>query len=255
MKTLIVIPTYNEARNIPSLLPQILNYVPKAHILVVDDHSPDGTGDLVDSYISENRFNKQLFILHREKKEGLGKAYIAGFQWGLDRGYDLFVSMDADFSHDPKYLPALLKEMQTNDLVIGSRYISGGGVVNWSLLRKIISRGGSLYARILLLSNIHDLTGGFNLYKAENLKKIQLNHILSNGYCFQIEMKFRHQLLNLKIKESPIIFHDRTLGQSKMSKNIFKEAILKTALLGISRFRLKRHLSTVEKSKPALSSE
>ena len=238
LKSLIVIPTYNEAQNIAELLETIFKTVPNTDVLVIDDNSPDRTAYIVETYIEQNTFNGHLHLMRRPGKLGLGTAYIQGFTWGLEKDYDVFISMDADFSHDPKYLPILLKEIENNDLVIGSRYVKGGGVVNWGLGRRILSRGGCLYAQILLLTKVRDLTGGFNCYKRENLLRLKLPTIISKGYCFQIEMKFRHILLNSRIKEIPIIFHDRVNGASKMSQNIFKEAILNTLKLSFHRSQL-----------------
>ena len=238
LKSLIVIPTYNEAQNIAELLEAIFKIVPDTDVLVIDDNSPDRTAYIVETYIEQNTFKGQLHLMRRPGKLGLGTAYIQGFTWGLGKDYDVFISMDADFSHDPKYLPILLKEIENNDLVIGSRYVKGGGVVNWGLGRRILSRGGCLYAQILLLTKVRDFTGGFNCYKRENLLRLNLPTIISKGYCFQIEMKFRHALLGCKIKEIPIIFHDRVNGASKMNQNIFKEAILNTLKLSFNRFQL-----------------
>ncbi len=238
LKSLIVIPTYNEAQNIAELLEAIFKIVPDTDVLVIDDNSPDRTAYIVETYIEQNTFKGQLHLMRRPGKLGLGTAYIQGFTWGLGKDYDVFISMDADFSHDPKYLPILLKEIENNDLVIGSRYVKGGGVVNWGLGRRILSRGGCLYAQILLLTKVRDLTGGFNCYKRENLLRLNLPTIISKGYCFQIEMKFRHILLKSRIKETPIIFHDRINGTSKMSQNIFKEAILNTLKLSFHRTQL-----------------
>lgn len=240
MQTLIVIPTYNEAQNIIELLKLIFQNCPEINVLIVDDNSPDRTGDLIDSHIQKNTFDGKLHLMRRPKKMGLGTAYIQGFKWGLEHGYDIFVSMDADFSHDPKYLPTMLSEIQQNDLVIGSRYIRGGGVANWGIGRRIISRGGCLYAQIVLMTKLHDLTGGFNCYKRENLMRLKLDTIISKGYCFQIEMKFRHVLLNCQIKEIPILFPDRMNGISKMNQNIFKEAVLNTLKLSFNRFKIKK---------------
>lgn len=239
-KVLIVIPTYNEKDNIKFLLRDIYATVPEVNILVVDDNSPDGTGQLIDELIENNTYQNRLFVMHRSGKLGLGTAYIQGFKWGMERGYTILFSMDADFSHDPKYLPKMIAEAKKNDLVIGSRYVKGGGTKNWGLMRRIISRGGSLYARIILLSNVHDFTGGFNCYHANFLKRINLDTIYSKGYCFQIEMKFRHVLLHAKIKEVPIIFCDRVKGKSKMSSNIFKEAVLNVIRLSFIRGKIKQ---------------
>lgn len=237
-KALIVIPTYNEAQNISDLLEKIFKTVPDIHVLIIDDNSPDRTAFIVETYIEKNTFNGQLHLMRRPGKLGLGTAYIQGFTWGLEKGYDVFISMDADFSHNPKYLPSMLQEIKTHDLVIGSRYVKDGGVVNWGFGRRLLSRGGCLYAQILLFTKVRDLTGGFNCYKRENLMRLKLDSIISKGYCFQIEMKFRHILLGCKIKEKPIVFHDRVNGASKMNQNIFKEAILNTLKLSFNRFKL-----------------
>ena len=237
---LVIIPTYNEKQNISELINLIFNQNIEVDILVVDDNSPDGTGKVVDELISSKIYENHLFIMHREKKQGLGKAYIAGFTWGLEKGYNLLCSMDADFSHHPKYLPKMFDLANKYDLVIGSRNIPGGGIKNWSLLRKIISRGGNIYAQIILLSKIRDLTGGFNCYHASWLRKIKLENILSSGYCFQIEMKFRHALAKAKICEFPIIFEDRQLGVSKMSGNIFAEAVINVVKLSLSRNKIRK---------------
>jgi len=240
MKTLIIIPTYNEAMNIPKLLDEVFSIVPDVSVLIVDDASPDGTGELVDNLIRENKYPGALFVKHRSGKLGLGTAYIEGFRWGIDAGYEVFIEMDADFSHNPKYLPVMLALIEKHDCVIGSRYVRGGGVENWGILRRIISWGGSVYARLVLLTNIHDFTGGFNCFRRENLIAIKPETVLSKGYCFQIEMKFRHQLLGKEVFEMPIIFPDRVLGKSKMSGSIFKEAIWNTLKLSVLREQIKQ---------------
>ena len=242
LKKLIVIPTYNEKKNIRELLDKIYEVQPDVHVLIVDDNSPDGTGDLIDNLIKENVFPSQLFILHRAAKLGLGTAYIEGFSWGIEQGYDVFLSMDADFSHNPEYLPEIFEQIKVNDIVIGSRYVRGGGVKDWGIDRQSLSRGGNLYAQIVLLSGVRDLTGGFNCYRKDFLKKIKLKKVISKGYSFQIEMKFRHILLGAKIKEVPIIFSDRIMGISKMSGSIFKEAVLNVLLLSLKRFKIKREM-------------
>lgn len=240
MKTLVVIPSYNEIKNIPSLLNKIFSLEPNLNVLVVDDNSPDGTGKYIDDEIKNNTYQGKLFVLHRLQKSGLGTAYIEGFKWELQHNYDAFISMDGDLSHSPQYLKVMLQNIKDNDLVIGSRYIRGGGCKNWDLKRKILSRGGNIYAQCLLFSKIHDLTGGFNCYTADFLRRINLDTILSKGYCFQIEMKFRHSLAKAKIKEIPIIFTDRTAGESKINDSIIKEAILKVFILSCQRFKIKR---------------
>ena len=242
MKKLIVIPTYNEIKNIRELLEEIFDKNPDVHVLIVDDNSPDGTGALIDELIGQNVFKDKLSVLHRTGKLGLGTAYIEGFLYGMDKGYDVFLSMDADFSHNPKYISEIFENMTKYDLVIGSRYVKGGGLKDWGILRQIISRGGNIYAQAVLLSKVRDLTGGFNCYHRRFLEKINLKSILSKGYCFQIEMKFRHILLGCKIKEVPIIFTDRVLGASKMSGHIFKEAILNVIKLSLLRFKIKKQM-------------
>ena len=224
-KHLIIIPTYNERENIESLLELITRTDPAAHMLIVDDNSPDRTFEVVEG-LMQSRYPDRLFLLKRAGKLGLGTAYIAGFKWALVRDYDYIFEMDADFSHDPKYLPDFLAAIQTHDVVLGSRYVPGGGVKNWGLLRKFISRGGSLYARTILGLSLHDLTGGFKCFRREVLQAIDLDAVKSNGYSFQIEMTYRAQALGFRIVETPIIFEDRTAGKSKMSRKIFLEAVL-----------------------------
>jgi dolichol-phosphate mannosyltransferase len=225
-KTLIIIPTYNEKENVEKLLEMIYEVKSDVNILIVDDNSPDKTYEIIEKLMKE-KYKDRLFILKRAGKLGLGTAYIAGFKWALERDYSYIFEMDADFSHHPKYIPEFLKEIETHDLVIGSRYVPGGGVVNWGIIRKFISRGGSLYSRIVLGAPIKDFTGGFKCFKRETLENLNLDKIVSNGYSFQVELNYKVWLKGMKIKETPIIFEDRTLGQSKMSKKIFLEAILK----------------------------
>lgn len=222
MKTLIVIPTYNERENIPPLVAAVFEATPNVEILVVDDSSPDGTGDVVRSL--QGRHPK-LHLLSRRGKEGLGRAYIAGFQWGLERGYEGIVEMDADFSHRPEDLKKLLEALPDYDFVMGSRWVPGGRTVNWGVGRKIISRGGSFYTRQILGFPVRDWTGGFNAWKASTLTKIGLDSVRSNGYSFQIELKYRALKLGLRGKEIPIVFEDRQVGQSKMSSRIVVEAL------------------------------
>ncbi len=222
---LIIIPTYNERDNIEKLLELISQTDPAAHVLIVDDNSPDRTYEIVEGLI-ESTYPDRLFLLKRAGKLGLGTAYIAGFKWALARGYDCIFEMDADFSHDPKYLPAFLAAVETHDLVLGSRYVAGGGVKNWGLIRKFISRGGSLYARTILGLPLRDLTGGFKCFRREVLESIDLDSIKSNGYSFQIEMTYRASCKGFRIVETPIVFEDRTAGKSKMSRKIFLEAVL-----------------------------
>lgn len=225
MKKMIIIATYNEKDNIEKMLAEVYENVPDVHVLVIDDNSPDKTYEIVEN-LASTKYSGKLFLIKRAGKLGLGTAYVAGFNWGLARDYDAIGQMDADFSHNPKYLPSLFEALKTYDLVLGSRYVAGGGVVNWSLKRKLISRGGSLYAKIILGLPQNDLTGGFKCFRREVLETIDVNQLKSTGYSFQIETTYKTYLNGFKIKEIPIIFEDRVLGVSKMSGNIFKEAIL-----------------------------
>lgn len=222
MKTLIVVPTYNESENIRTLVPSILSAQPEVEILVVDDNSPDGTANIVREM---QKTNPQLHLLLREKKQGLGRAYVAGFNWGLERGFETLVEMDADFSHRPVDLVKLLSEMNGYDFIVGSRWVSGGATENWGLMRKMISKGGSLYARGILGYPIQDWTGGFNAYRAHTLRAIGLERVQSEGYSFQIELKFRALKQGFKGLEVPILFADRKAGHSKMSSRIVFEAL------------------------------
>ena len=225
MKPLIIIPTYNEKDNIFNLIEEIKNNLKSQEysILFVDDNSKDGTIEIIESLIENNNF---IHILKRPSKMGLASAYIDGFKYGIEHGFDVFIQMDADFSHNPKYLVKMLDELNNYDVIIGSRNIKGGCVVGWGLLRHIISKGGSLYSKLILNCPINDLTGGFNAWKKDVLEKINLNSIISKGYSFQIEMKYKAFKNKAKIKEIPIVFEDRKFGQSKMSKNIFFEAMM-----------------------------
>ena len=220
MKTLIIIPTYNEIENLQSLLTGIFSYAPATHILIVDDNSPDGTGKLADEISAEN---SRVSVMHRTGKLGLGTAYIAGFKYAIEHHYDAAFEMDADFSHDPKYLPDFLKAIENADLVIGSRYIKGGSTPNWSLLRRIISGGGNIYTRFVLGISVHDCTAGFRCYRREVLENLDLDTVQAQGYAFQVEMAYRVFKKGYRIVETPIVFMDRRLGQSKMSGNIFVE--------------------------------
>ena len=222
MKTLVISPTYNERKNIKIFVDMVLNDNPTFHLLIVDDNSPDGTGNEVRKL--QSKF-KNLHLETREKKLGLGTAYILGFKWALDRKYDFIVQMDADLSHNPKDLLMMVENLGDNDLVIGSRYINGISVVNWPLRRLMLSYGANTYSRMITGMPIMDGTGGFKAWKSEVLKNIDLDSVTSQGYSFQIEMNFRAWTKGYKLKELPIIFSDRTIGQSKMSKKIVYEAI------------------------------
>jgi dolichol-phosphate mannosyltransferase len=232
LRTLICIPTYNEIENIGLIVPAVLRSLPGGEVLVIDDNSPDGTGDRADELAAAD---SRVHVLHRLKKEGLGRAYMAGFEWGIKAGFDNLIEFDADFSHNPEYLPVIEKELEANELVIGSRRVKGGGVRNWGLARKAISSGGSLYAQLVLGSKIKDFTGGLNGIKASTLKLIDYKKIIASGFLFQIELKYRCQQKNIKIKEIPIIFVDRVRGKSKMSGRIFAEAPLSVWKLRLNR--------------------
>jgi len=221
MKSLVVIPTYNEIENIPLIIKAIFDQPISVDILVVDDSSPDGTGQKVQELMGREA---RLHLLSRAKKEGLGRAYISGFEWALQNGFEIVVEMDADFSHRPEDLTLILGKMGDHDFAVGSRYVAGGRTVNWGLLRKLISKGGSLYSRTILGFPLRDWTGGFNAWKAETLKKIQLQTVTSNGYSFQIELKYKALKAGCRGIEVPIVFEDRRVGQSKMSMKIVLEA-------------------------------
>ena len=222
-RALVVVPTYNEAPNLPSLVPQILSQDPRLEVLVVDDASPDGTGQIADGLA---RDNPRVHVLHREGKLGLGTAYLAGFRWALDQGYDYVFEMDADFSHDPAHLPQFLKAAATADLVLGSRYLGGKvTVVNWPIGRLMLSYWANVYARWVTGLRIWDLTGGFKCFRSRVLQAIDLSSVRSNGYAFQIEMSVRAWRKGFKLAEVPIVFVDRTEGQSKMNRKIVREAI------------------------------
>jgi dolichol-phosphate mannosyltransferase len=223
MNALIIVPTYNERENLPSIVPEILSQDDGLHVLVVDDNSPDGTGQLADDLAAES--GGRVFVLHREAKEGLGRAYLAGFRWALEREFDLIFEMDADFSHDPKYLPDFLSAIKSADVVLGSRYISGVNVVNWPMSRLLLSYFANVYTRIVTGLPLRDATGGFKCFRREVLAAIDLDNVRSNGYSFQIEMSFRASKKGFKIKEIPIVFVDRQAGASKMSKKIAREAV------------------------------
>ena len=222
MKTLIISPTYNELKNITSLVEKVMDLGQDYHLLVIDDNSPDGTAQKVKDLILKY---SNLFLEERPKKNGLGTAYLFGFQWALNKTYDAIVQMDADLSHDPNDVPRLVSKLKNDDLVIGSRYVEGVSVVNWPIRRLILSYSANMYSRLITGMPINDGTGGFKAWKNSLLKKIQLNQVKSQGYSFQIEMNFRAWRLGAKIKEEPIIFFDRTIGESKMSTKIMHEAI------------------------------
>jgi dolichol-phosphate mannosyltransferase len=222
-RALVVIPTFNEAANLPQVVPQVLEQDSRLEVLVVDDASPDGTGQLADGLAQRE---PRVHVLHREGKLGLGTAYIAGFRWALEQGYDYVFEMDADFSHDPAHLKEFLKAVASADLVLGSRYLGGKvTVVNWPIARLMLSYWANVYARWVTGLHIWDLTGGFKCFRTKVLQAIDLSQVRSNGYAFQIEMSVRAWRKGFKLAEVPIVFVDRTEGQSKMNRRIVREAI------------------------------
>lgn len=224
MKTVIVIPTYNERENLPELIERLEALGLDLHALVVDDGSPDGTGDLVEELAAVRPW---LRVLHRPGKAGLGTAYVEGFRLALSLGYEAIGEMDADLSHNPAFLPAMLRALEEGaDLVLGSRYVRGGGVRNWGWTRKLISRGGSLYAQLILGAPVRDLTGGFKLFRRELLQDLDLDTVRSNGYSFQVEMTYRALQRGYRVVELPIVFEDRRVGKSKLSRQVVLEAML-----------------------------
>lgn len=230
-RVLVIIPTYNESQNIESTTTRLRNAVPDAHVLIADDNSPDGTGEIADRLATND---DHVHVMHRKGKQGLGAAYLAGFHWGLDEGYDVLVQHDADGSHQPEELPRLLEAIADGaDMVKGSRWIPGGSVVNWPATRKFISKGGSLWTRLWLGIPVKDATGGFNAFHASTLRGLNLDEVASAGYCFQIDMVWRALKHGFKVVEVPITFVERELGESKMSRNIVIEALIRTTLWGI----------------------
>ena len=229
---LVVIPTYNERENLTPILRRLHEALPKVHALVVDDGSPDGTGKLADELAAAD---ERMSVMHRTEKAGLGAAYVAGFRWGLAKDYATIVEMDADGSHAPEDLPRLLDALGDADLVVGSRYVPGGSVVNWPKRREILSRGGNLYSRIALGVKVNDITAGFRAYRREVLEKLALDEIASHGYCFQIDLTWRTVEAGFEIVEVPITFTEREIGESKMSGSIVREAVLRVGRWGVKR--------------------
>ncbi len=228
MKVLIIIPTYNEKENIQNIVQAVFAQNLGVDILIVDDSSPDGTAQIVQGL---QKSNSKLHLLSRPGKQGLGRAYIAGFNWGIEQGYDILTEMDADFSHRPEDLGLLLDKLSDHDFAVGSRYVEGGRTVNWGIMRKIISRSGGVYSRLILGFPLNDWTGGFNAWKKEVLLGIDLSTVASNGYSFQIELKYKALKKGFKGAESPIIFEDRRVGHSKMSFRIVIEAFYRVWLM------------------------
>lgn len=228
--TLVVLPTYNEAANLTSMVTRIRNAVPDVDVLIVDDNSPDGTGELADALAASD---PAVHVMHRAGKEGLGVAYLAGFAWALQREYRVIVQMDADGSHQPDQIHALLAELAHADLVIGSRWVTGGGTQNWSRSREILSRGGNAYTRAMLRMPVHDATGGFRAFRADALRTLDLYNVASQGYCFQVDLAWRAVQRGLRVHEVPIVFVERENGESKMSRKIVAEALWRVTAWGI----------------------
>lgn len=228
---LVIIPTYNESESLPGVIQRLRQAVPDADVLVADDNSPDGTGRLADELAESD---DHIHVLHRAGKQGLGKAYLAGFDWGLERGYDVLVEMDADGSHRPEELPRLLEQIPHSDVVLGSRWVPGGSVVNWPASRRTLSQGGSLYTRLALGIPTRDATGGYRAYRATALRALDLESVESNGYCFQIDLLWRAHQRGLVVREVPITFVEREAGVSKMSGRIVREALLNVTRWGAS---------------------
>ncbi|MET9846218.1 polyprenol monophosphomannose synthase [Streptomyces ossamyceticus] len=227
---LVIIPTYNEAENIKTIVGRVRKAVPEAHVLVADDNSPDGTGKLADELAAED---DRVQVLHRKGKEGLGAAYLAGFRWGMEHGYGVLIEMDADGSHQPEELPRLLTALKGADLVLGSRWVPGGRVVNWPKSREFISRGGSLYSRVLLDVPVRDVTGGYRAFRRETLEGLGLDEVASQGYCFQVDLARRAIRAGYHVVEVPITFVERELGDSKMSRDILVEALWRVTAWGV----------------------
>jgi len=242
-RVLVIIPTYNEAANVESIIARMRAAQPDVHVLVADDNSPDGTGRLADALAAAD---DHVHVMHRMGKEGLGAAYLAGFQWGLEHDFGVLVEHDADGSHQPEQLPRLLAALETADVVKGSRYVSGGSVVNWPRSREILSRGGNLWTQLMLGVPVKDATGGYNAFRAETLRGIGLDNISSAGYCFQVDLTWRAIKAGYRVVEVPITFVEREYGDSKMSRAIVAEALVRTTLWGIS-YRTRQLWSLVDR--------
>jgi len=236
VRPLVIIPTYNERDNVGRLIPAILGVDERLHILIVDDASPDGTGTEITRLRNEG-YRHRLFLMSRPGKMGLGSAYVQGFQWGIESGYDFLIEMDADWSHPPKYLKTMLELAPITDFVVGSRYISGGGTLNWGAGRRMLSKFGSFYSRAVLGACFTDFTGGFNGWSAKVLRSVGLDTLKSNGYSFQIELKYRAHRLGFRHIEFPIVFDERRAGSSKMSAAIALEAFWRVWQLRLSEIR------------------
>ncbi|MHA3705180.1 polyprenol monophosphomannose synthase [Jatrophihabitans sp. YIM 134969] len=247
--TLVIVPTYNEAENVASIVGRVRGLGDHLHVLVVDDGSPDGTGEIADGLAAGD---DHVHVLHRTAKAGLGAAYIAGFTWGLERGYDVLVEMDADGSHDPEQLPALLARLDRPDhadLVLGSRWVPGGSVVDWPKSREALSRGGNLYTRLALGVDLSDITGGYRAYRRQVLETIDYRATASQGYCFQVDLAWRAVQAGFTVREVPIRFRERQFGTSKMSGSIVREALLKVTVWG-ARHRLDQLQALARRRRP-----
>lgn len=228
-RILVIIPTYNEKENVARITARVREAVPEAHILIADDNSPDGTGQIADELAEAD---DQIHVLHRVGKEGLAAAYMAGFAWGLERDYGILIEMDADGSHQPEQLPSMLAAARDADLVLGSRWVPGGAVVNWPKSREVLSRGGNLYTRMALDVPLKDATGGYRVFRASTLRTLQLDNVASQGYCFQVDMARRAVRAGLRVVEVPITFMEREYGTSKMSGSIIREALWRVTVWG-----------------------
>ena len=230
-RILVIVPTYNERESLPVIIERIRTSVPEAHVLIADDNSPDGTGQIADALAASD---SQIQVMHRTSKDGLGAAYIAGFTWGLKNGFDVLVEMDADGSHQPEQLSRLLSALRDADLVLGSRWVAGGGTQNWSKGREVLSRGGNLYTRTMLGVPIYDATGGYRAFRADTLRGIDLHSVASQGYCFQVDLAWRAVQRGFTVTEVPITFVEREVGTSKMSRAIVAEALWRVTQWGVA---------------------
>lgn len=245
-RILVIIPTYNERENLERIVSRTRVSVPEAHIVVADDNSPDGTGDIADALVA---IDDHIHVLHRAGKEGLGAAYLSGFAWAIDQGYDVLVEMDADGSHQPEQLPKLLAALRNADVVLGSRWVNGGSVVNWPKHRELLSRGGNLYTRAMLGIPLHDATGGYRAFRADALRTLDLSDVESKGYCFQVDMAWRAVRSGLRVVEVPIEFVERELGDSKMNQKIVTEALWRVTQWGAAdKLAKSRQLLALKKS-------
>jgi dolichol-phosphate mannosyltransferase len=245
-RIVVIVPTYNERENLERIVGRVRASVPEAHVLVADDNSPDGTGAIADRLAADD---DHVQVMHRRGKEGLGAAYLAGFDWALEHGYDVVVEMDADGSHQPEQLPRLLAALRDADLVLGSRWVPGGSVVNWPKSRELLSRGGSLYTRVMLGVPMKDATGGYRAFRADTLRTLDLTGVESAGYCFQVELGWRAVQAGLRVREVPIEFVERELGDSKMDQKIVAEALWRVTVWGAQdRTRKARRLIASKRS-------